>query len=60
MRALIIKAKLVAIDSGITEFETEFLAHIVLPSGETVGGWVLPQVERAYEVGEIPPEGWRS
>ena len=52
--ALIIKAKLVAIDSGITEFESEFLAHIVLPSGETVAGWVLPQIEKAYEVGEMP------
>lgn len=51
---LIIKAKLVAIDSGITEFESEFLAHIVLPSGETVGGWILPQIEKAYELGSMP------
>lgn len=53
--ALIIKAKLIAIEDGITEFEAEFLAQIVLPTGETVGGWVLPQVERAYELGEMPP-----
>lgn len=52
--ALIIKAKLVAIDSGITEFESWFLAYIVLPNGETVGGWILPQVEMAYESGDMP------
>ena len=52
--ALVIKAKLVAVDDGIVTFEQEFLAHIVLPSGETVGNWIVPQVERAYEVGEMP------
>lgn len=52
--ALIVKAKLAAVDSGITEFESEFLAHIVLPDGQTVGEFVLPQVELAYELGEMP------
>src|SRR5690349_11731454 len=31
--ALSIKAKLEMVESGITTFEDEFLAHIVLPSG---------------------------
>ena len=53
--ALVIKAKLEAVESGITEFEAEFLAHIVLPDGSTVGDWVRPQVESAYQLGTMPP-----
>jgi hypothetical protein len=52
--ALVIKAKLEAVESGITEFEAEFLAHIVLPDGSTVGDWVRPQVESAYQLGTMP------
>ncbi len=51
---LVIKAKLEAVEAGITEFEAEFLAHIVLPDGTTVGDWVLPQVAKAYDMGEMP------
>jgi hypothetical protein len=51
---LVIKAKLEAVDAGITEFEAEFLAHIVLPDGTTVGQWVAPQVEQAYATGTMP------
>ena len=40
---------------GITEFEEEFLAHIVLPNGGTVGRWMLPQVKSAYDTGDMPP-----
>lgn len=52
--ALVVKAKLEAVEAGITVFEDEFLAHIVLPSGETVGDWMRPQVEEAYESGQMP------
>lgn len=52
--ALVIKAKLEAVDTGITTFEQEFLAHTVLPDGQTVGQWILPQVEQAYENGAMP------
>ncbi len=52
--ALVIKAKLEAVESGIATFEEEFLAHIVLPSGQTVGQWMLPQVEQAYLTGQMP------
>ncbi len=51
---LVIKAKLEAVEAGITEFEAEFLAHIVLPDGTTVGDWALPQVAKAYDMGEMP------
>ena len=52
--ALVIKAKLEAVEAGITEFESEFLAHIVLPDGTTVGDWVSPQVDAAYKSGTMP------
>lgn len=51
---LIIKAKLVAVDAGIVTFEEEFLAQIMLPTGETVGDWIMPQIERSYESGDMP------
>ena len=53
--ALVIKAKLEAVESGITEFDDEFMAHIVLPSGETVGSWMKPQIAIAYDSGDMPP-----
>ena len=52
--ALVIKAKLEAVESGISEFESEFLAHIVLPNGSTVGDWVAPQIDVAYTTGQMP------
>lgn len=53
--ALVIKAKLEAVEAGITVFEDEFLAHIVLPSGETVGQWLKPQIGIAYQEWKMPP-----
>ncbi len=41
-------------EAGITSFEEEFLAHIMLPDGTTVGEHTLPQVERAYLCGKMP------
>ena len=54
---LVIKAKLEAVAAGICVFESEFLAHIVLPgTGQTFGEWAIPQIARAYdEAGEMPP-----
>lgn len=46
--ALAIKAKLEVVASDIASFEDEFLAHIVLPDGSTVGERVKPEIERAY------------
>ena len=51
---LIVKAKLEATESGITTFEEEFLAYIVLPDNSTVSEYMLPQIETAYETGEMP------
>ncbi len=52
--SLVIKAKLEAVQAGITTIEQEFLAHIVLPNGTTVGEWAGPQLALAYERGEMP------
>jgi hypothetical protein len=52
--ALVIKAKLEAVESEITDFEDEFLAHIVLPGGQTMGQIAKPQIAIAYESGEMP------
>ena len=53
--ALVVKAKLEAVESGITSFEAEFLAHIVLPNGSTVAQQALPAVAAAYETGKMQP-----
>lgn len=52
---LIIKAKLEAVDSGISTIEREFFYDIVLPNGKTVGEFMAPQIAAAYETGEMPP-----
>ncbi len=52
--ALVIKAKLEAVESGLVEFQHEFLAHIVLPGGQTVGEKVSGGVDEAYETGQVP------
>lgn len=52
---LIIKAKLEAVESGISTVEREFFYDIVLPDGKTVGEWMAPQLEAAYESGKMPP-----
>lgn len=52
--ALVIKAKMEAVESGITTFEREFMAHILLPDGRTVGEFMAPQLKSAYEGGEMP------
>lgn len=52
--ALVIKAKLEAVEAEITVFEDEFLAHIMLPDGSTVGEWARPQLAIAYEGNTMP------
>lgn len=53
--ALVVKAKLEAVDAGIVTFEQEFLAHMVLPGGSSVYEHVAPAVARAYATGEVTP-----
>ena len=51
---LVIKAKLEAVETGISEFEAEFLANVVLPNGVTVGDFMRPQIDAAYVGGQMP------
>lgn len=51
---LVIRARLEAIEAGIETFEEAFLAHVVLPSGETVGEASAPAIAAAY-AGEPMP-----
>src|SRR5262249_9224960 len=52
---LIIKAKLEAVAIGITTIEREFIADIVMPNNQTIGQWLQPQIEAAYQSGRMPP-----
>ena len=52
--ALVVKAKLEAVESGIAIFEDEFMANIVLPDGNTVSDFMLPQIKSAYDTGNMP------
>jgi hypothetical protein len=51
---LVIKAKLEAVESGISTFDTEFLAQLVLPNGQTVGQAVVPRIVAGIEANEMP------
>jgi hypothetical protein len=50
--AAVIKAKLVAVEARITTFEEEFLAHIVLAGGQTIGQHILPKLDD-YKPGQL-------
>lgn len=51
---LVTKAKLEAVECGISTIEREFLADTVLPDGRTVGEAVGPQIRDAYLTGAQP------
>jgi len=56
--ALCIKAKLEAVESEISDFQSEFLAYIAVPGQNgptTVGKWLKPQLEATYQTGTLPP-----
>jgi hypothetical protein len=54
--ALVIKAKLEAVESGISEFDDEFMANIMLPNGGTVSDWMRPKIEQAYLSNQMPQD----
>ena len=53
--ALIIKAKLEAVKSGVSLFEDEFVAYTIMPDGRTVGEIIHPAIEETYRTGKMPP-----
>lgn len=52
--ALVVKAKLEAVEAGISEFETEFLGHVVMPDGRTVAEHARPLIAESYASGAVP------
>lgn len=54
---LAIKSKFESVESGISVFDEEFLANIVMPGqSETLGERMAPQIAAAYERGaHMPP-----
>jgi len=52
--ALVVKAKLEAVASGITTFDAEFLAHFVMPDGRIFKDVALPAIAEAYRTGGQP------
>ena len=52
---LAITAKLESVESGISTFEEEFMAHIMLPNGKSVGEHAIPYIADAYSNKKMPP-----
>lgn len=53
--ALYIKAALVAVDEKILTAPQVLQPFALLPNGRTAGEWLEPQLQRAYETGQMPP-----
>lgn len=53
--ALVVKAKLEAVESGISTFQEEFYAHLVLPNGQTVFESTAGQVDTMIRTGKSGP-----
>jgi hypothetical protein len=51
---LIVKARLEAVEAGISTVEKEFLSDIVTPDGPTVYEWLKPQVQQMLKDGRMP------
>lgn len=58
--ALVVKAKLEAVETQIASFEDEFMAHIVMPDGKTVAEHARPMIAQAYKSGKVTAllPGW--
>ena len=52
---LCIKAKLESVASKIESFEEAFLAHVVMPDGETMATHATTAIASAYSTGKMPP-----
>lgn len=51
---LYVKAKLESVESNIVSFEQAFMGHLVLPNKQTVSEFMQPQIEAAYQGGNMP------
>jgi len=55
-RALVlsVKAKLEAVETGISTLEKEFMAFVVMPDGKQLSDHILPQLTTMAETGKMP------
>lgn len=51
---LCIKAKLESVATGIETFEESFMAHVILPNGQTIAEHAAPLIAEAYKSGKMP------
>lgn len=51
---VLVKGKLDAVASGVETFDEAFMAHLVLPGGETVAEMIGPRIAAAYETKQVP------
>lgn len=51
---LSIKAKLYSIETGIEQFDSAFMAQIVMPNGKTMEELAVPMIADAYKHGRMP------
>lgn len=51
---LCIKAKLESVNTGIETFEESFMAHVILPNGQTIAEHASPLIAEAYQSGKMP------
>lgn len=56
-RALVlaVKAKLVAVEEGVETLEEAFMAHVVMPDGQTVADHVRPRIAQSYRENTMAP-----
>lgn len=52
--AAVIKAKLIAVADGVSEFETEFMAYVVVATNKTIGEHLRPQLQAAMAGKSLP------
>ena len=55
-RALVlaVKAKLEAVDSGISTIEKEFMAFVVMPDGRQLSDYIIPELNNIAQSGKMP------
>ena len=51
---LAVKAKLEAVESGISTIEQEFMAFVVMPDGQTLAEHIIPRLAEIAETGKMP------
>lgn len=49
----IVHAKFEAVECGVSTYDQEFMANIMLPDGKTVGEHALPTIKSVYDGGKV-------